>query len=165
MTVVGGGETEESMATPSPTYLWPSRQEWARQRRSLPRLASIDVRISEQAWDYATLDEIANTVVELLHQKHELKARSTTRTASFESVKIQWRCRDINACIFALRRGQVPPSWLRVPNLVSNRYELALHAARSERALELALVPIDDAAWELELERRRQAEGLSAYRW
>jgi hypothetical protein len=72
-----------------------------------------------------------------------------------------------------LRQGEVPFRWLPVAGLetppppldaIIDRYEAAVKAGDDRYVAEVEARPIDDAAWQKELERRRWLEARRAVR-
>ena len=79
--------------------------------------------------------------------------------------------RDVRNLLEALREGVVPRSWLfgrKVPlppplDAIMARYEAADRKAEARWHEKVAATPIDDAAWERELEGRRKEEDDAAH--
>jgi hypothetical protein len=70
---------------------------------------------------------------------------------------------EVNLALAELRKDNFPPRHIPYPEAVriliapfKNRYEIAFQAAEEEWAQQKAAVPIDDRAWQQELDRRER---------
>jgi hypothetical protein len=128
--------------------VWPSREVWAKNRRTVDgdNLNDEDLGISGRVADYASPEEI----VEL---------RSTLRKVSRKTKKYarHW----LREALEDLCNGHMPiDRGLDVPLLaeILGRYQRARDAAEAELRRSVEALPIDDDAWGEELERRRNIE-------
>jgi hypothetical protein len=146
-------------------YEWPTREEWARDRRAPYIDRFDDVPVSNRASDYATADEIEAEVARL--REHWKRLGRVLRSAPTQEAR--WQAQDQrrrhNRAIALLREDTVPvlatDGGGLVPELTA-RYERARLAAMDRRRHEIAGTPIDDAAWAAELERRAALDALGA---
>jgi hypothetical protein len=100
------------------------------------------------------------------YDKRIMTMTKDERDIAWESLP-SWDQEKINGVLKELQNGVVPWRWIsnKLPalDLIINRYEVAAKQADAAWHKEVAATPIDDAAWELELERRRQCEDDDAH--
>lgn len=153
---------------------WPTREEWARdQRDPCSQDHEFDWHSdgypSDQLASYATPAEAAAAIAELrqawLAKGREMRALDRRKTPAYLELRRQRR--SFNAAIADLRQGMLPRMTtdmrisldaVRLPIIetLRQRYITAYergHAAWKQR---IEQTPIDDAAWQAELERRRE---------
>jgi hypothetical protein len=151
---------------------WPSREEWAKRRTTYYGDHDGNVVCSRRLADYATPGEAAAARQALLElwrslgrEMREAKAaagseadrarrlddcryrRHTIRRVLRETLDaglVPWRVNDIGSL------DDVPSSFA----LLVERYRAGWDAAEEAYAAEIATTPVDDAAWQAELERR-----------
>jgi hypothetical protein len=150
-------------------YPWPSREQWAENRRTPylygydhPYRASLDLSL------YATAEEVAAAIADL-RQIWCLYGRKMK--APPDGRDYQYYRSEINARIKEMREGFVPKGdWslgtgLKIAppalHFILERYLAAEWAGIKKWEAEVAARPIDDEAWEAELEWRRRIESKS----
>jgi len=172
--MVGSGVASGAGATGAadPTvngYRLPTRGEWAIARRTLYADDACDVQaaVSRSPLDHATPEEIAETLAALAEGRRRAHrdlraARSDTDAGDSEDVALlQEVHRRYGRAIKSLRDDQVPQEKADGGDLpevqpLLERYQAAVSAAIGAARREVESCPIDDAAWNKELERRRR---------
>lgn len=138
---------------------WPTREEWAKQRRTAYYDLTPDV--SEVLADYATTEEIAELQFAMRERWKQL-GRKTRSEGSDDD--LSWKRRCINRGLKLIRNGELPfclQDCAGAQDLIAPfkaRYEAAKADLYETARLEIERRPIDDAAWEKELKRRAQVE-------
>jgi hypothetical protein len=147
---------------------WPSREEWAKDRRT-PYIDSAPDTADYSIEAYMTPAESASLKAAMRERWKELGRQM--RQAGGKDVKneqgyndFQWRRKCISAGLKLIAQGTMP--WLRehyhgAEDLVQElqaRYEAARMAEIGKWEQEVAQTPIDDAAWDAELKRRAQVD-------
>jgi hypothetical protein len=139
-------------------WIWPTRDEWAYSRQhpywnsetGCPFFHKFKHRLS----DYATQEEIAAVIAAVK------AARMQARRAECEahqSLGPLGRVLKILQCDNIPRRLPFTEKLPTVTAIIA-RYEAAFEAVQAEWQRECEQRPIDDTAWERELERRRKLE-------
>jgi hypothetical protein len=157
-------------------HSWPSREEWAEQRRTPYYDRFEDLRFKGDLADCGSEAEIAAIIQTLRARWSELGRQM--KTASKEPTDPRWprssRYEDlrsdrrvVNDAIKRMRDGQWPEySYVYIKDVLAPlaplraRYDAARKAAEGERCREIEATPIDDAAWEAELRRRANLDRL-----
>lgn len=128
---------------------WPSREEWARQRRAM---YYDDIpAVSDEFADYASPDEIAAILAELkAHRRTVPPGPSCERSG-------------VNAAIRAVKAGQLPfpgecHGCKHIFAALRARHDAARAAAIEAKRQEIEQTPVDDNAWQDELARRARIE-------
>jgi hypothetical protein len=145
-------------------YPWPSREEWARRRctscdSEKPHKAGRDLSF------YASPEEIA-AAISALRKIWNDYGRQMKAAAAEPVDTLRYQRREINDVIKQLHNGMVPWRWvgtgMQTPPLplevIIARYKAAVKDADERYVTKVAQAPIDDAAWERELARRRSIE-------
>jgi hypothetical protein len=133
-------------------YTWSTREEWAEAQRTVFMGMNENPNPpSRHLSDYANEQETAAAIQSLYQAKRGLAKNA------------YWR-QEINSAIRELRSGKVPEKalWLENPpapfDVIVKRYRAAKDATDTKWKAEIAARPIDDAAWQKELERRAWLE-------
>ena len=155
---------------------WPTREQWAERTRSAywDGDSPHPYQASREVSRYASAEEIAVAII-------ALKKLWADYSRQIKAADDPWDLRiqrsGINLAIKQLRNGSVPGysgliPWARLRALpaletILARYEAAVKAGDEKYIAECAARPVDDAAWQNELERRAeidrwQARGLRA---
>jgi hypothetical protein len=168
------------------TYNWPTREEWARSRQH-PYWDSdtgcpFADRIGHRLSDYATPQEVAALIAALKDLYRELgremrEMREATKQLPEAEQETSWAAswapeccksdrRQINELLGCIGRDEIPhrarggldgkPAELVAPFI--KLYDAVREAAREQWEEECLQIPIDDAAWEEELQRRQEVE-------
>jgi hypothetical protein len=139
---------------------WPSREEWARQRRTFycDQLPDISTSLA----DYATPAEIRALAAAMRALWQELgreMRRKGNRREELQSAR-----QTVNRGLKLIRRGELPlalEDYQGAEDILADlhtRYEAAKVEACERRAREIAQAAIDDGAWDAELERRAKVD-------
>jgi hypothetical protein len=167
---------------------WPSRAEWAEHRRATYSDKFDDLPVSTRASRYATPAEIDAAIDALRQEWKsllpELKKANQRAGALLDGAKgerlrrfldapeqdqelimavecIQDRRRELNRALKLLREDRFE-RWqgldLHAIAFLRVRYDEAYREAEQQREREILATPIDDAAWEEELQYRRDVE-------
>jgi hypothetical protein len=147
---------------------WPSREEWAEERRT-PYYDHFENLITNDINAYASPEEIAAALA-ALREIWCRYGRQMKAAQSGSKDEYWYRRRLINEVRKSLCEGRYHSyvDWVLqrengdVPALavIKKRYDAAKAAAEQKVHEDVAATPIDDAAWEEELQRRR---GLDHY--
>jgi hypothetical protein len=138
---------------------WPSREEWARQRRTC--YYDLSPNVSRSLSDYATSAEIEALIV-AMRERWKALGRQVRRLEG--GIELRWKRACINRGLKLIRNGEIPicfEDYAGAEDIVADlhtRHRTAKVAAyeRWERAT--ARAPIDDSAWEQELAHRARVE-------
>jgi hypothetical protein len=138
---------------------WPSREQWA-ERRSSVSWATDPPATTRELPLYASPEEIEAAIVSL---KKLWAGLGREMKAAEDPWNYRDRRREINDVIGQLRNCEVP--WrvldsIRTPSLdvIVTRYRAAVQATHERFVAKCAARPIDDAAWQEELERRARID-------
>jgi hypothetical protein len=156
---------------------WPTREEWAEQRRTLYADQCEDIGWIDKLTELATPSEIAEAIHALEQMwrdmGRQMKTASREQHAGFEDFARE--CSDytelrserqiVNRALKLMRNGQLP-ILADEGGMITNKLFPHMHArmkqlheeAIERRAQEKAQTPIDDDAWAKELEWRRKIE-------
>ena len=153
---------------------WPSREEWAERHRTFYADTADDVAhaVSRNPIDYVTSEEIDQAIEALTRTRNALlgplraakQAGDDERVAVLVAVLQDDRRRRFLATK-ALKAGRIPRAHYEgagLPELttITSRYQAAVDAAVDAARRAIVARPIDDAAWERELQRRRNVDQL-----
>jgi hypothetical protein len=153
-------------------YNWPTREEWARNERTLyaDQTPSMDWRLTSVA------SEAEITAIIVAHEAlwrdlgRQMKTASKEPRSEFkrdtEYDRIQWRRKLINRRLKELRDGRLPmdvdeafkETFAPLRARQRSNWEATCEAAAREKQK----TPVDDAAWEKELRRRKWLEDRKA---
>ena len=149
-------------------FNWPSREEWAKQRTSVDGHQNPNPP-SNQLSDYATADEITGAIAALnkVWGDYGREMKSDKAEGGHRYDDFRWYRCGINEAIKELREGKMPrwrkpDTGIEVPpsplDTIMARYQGAKDAAQARWVAEVAARPVDDAAWEAELQWRRECD-------
>jgi hypothetical protein len=163
------------MTTP---YQWPSREEWAIQRRTLYLDEMSDISVPGEWSLYASPEETAK-LIEAFKEDYKAKGkqmrvlpdarkngemRARVRTAEItdeemERLNLQRDRQRINRAIKLISKNRMPRlydegRYLKLVAPFIERYDKARDEAVEQATARRAQTPIDDAAWEAELRWR-----------
>lgn len=137
---------------------WPSREEWARQRRTLDGSPEVGVDVD----DYMTEEELLLLLDAMRERWKEIGKEMRAATDHDEREDCKERRAAINRGIKELKAGYLPePLWFHrgaedlLRPYIERRTVARIEATKAAEE-EAARRPIDDAAWAKELERRRR---------
>jgi hypothetical protein len=170
----------------SKQYNWPSREEWADRRRhpywDCETGCPFDDKFKHRLSDYATREEITALVTALnnLYRDKGRELRVANQRAKerglpkeSRSWELQEERHSINKTLAHIREdGSASFLSPRVRDFAEakallepfqERYDAAYKAAEAQWERECEQIPVDDAAWEQELERRRQLDDYFAH--
>jgi hypothetical protein len=141
---------------------WPSREEWAKQRRT--PYGDLMPEISDRISDYATPAEV-EALEAALHERWKELGR-TLRTCADESdaAEIRDRRQGINRARRLIASGELPhhlEDHFGAQDLMApfvERWREAQTAAYAAAAGRIAQTPIDDEAWAGELVHRARVD-------
>jgi hypothetical protein len=155
-------------------YNWPSREEWAERQRTVYYGYLEDLPRSGAIADYASPEEVAAAIKALreIWCDYGRRMRETKQRYGL----FWYRRREINDVIKQLRQGRIdykfdwvlktcadpehatPPIIDPVLVAIQSRYCAAYEAEVAEITRRVQATPIDDAAWEEELQRRKDID-------
>lgn len=147
---------------------WPTREQWAERERTVYYDYLVDLPASKKIADYANPYEVQEAIAALreiwCHYGRCMKGSKDTDRQRYRN--FQYRREIINEVIRNLRDGRYHYSFDRVLEhdsrsilvTIKSRYEAARDAEIEGVRRRVEATPIDDAAWEQELERRRAIE-------
>lgn len=138
---------------------WPSREQWAKRRRTPWGIPTT----SSEAREYLTEPEL-RALIEAMRQRWRDLGRQMKQAASGERETIRERRQAINRGINALEAGRLPvlaqehigAKDLMAPYL--ERYQQAVRKDWATVCRKAEARPVDDEAWQQELERRAKIE-------
>jgi hypothetical protein len=147
-------------ATQVTDWGWPSREEWARDRRTVYADMENPHPATRQLSAYATADEIAAAIaaVKAIHRE-VCRAERVGKPSRADR-------NEVNDVLRRLRSDLVPWRWVAMGcstppaplDAIMARYQAAKKQADARWQTEVEATPIDDAAWKEELQRRRRIE-------
>jgi hypothetical protein len=149
------------------TIQWPSREEWAKRRRT----AYVDERFDvgdtvTKRWSaYVTPPETAAIIAALKRSYREHGRRMSEAKKACQSFSdFQWQHYFINRALKIIAQDRLPATYSDGGNLpelakIKRRWEVAQKAAVDAYCEEVTRRPIDDEAWAEELKERKKIEG------
>jgi hypothetical protein len=150
---------------------WPTREAWAKQRQTAHAGDSDYPHASRRVSDYGALPSDILDRLKVLWKDYGRQMRATAVDAERERIKSKRRF--VNVAMKDIRADTIP-GWY-VPSIgdearsiiapLLERQKAAQEAAVATWVTEKAKTPIDDEAWQRELERRQHIEDWEVNRY